>query len=168
MTTEIETLQRMFDEIAEREGAPQLVFDEDGAAAAAFGDGMLLFVQCRPEAPDVVLTAPLGRVPAERAGAVFGRLLAANFYWAGARGATLALQEESGEVVVQFREGLEGLSAERLQAVLEGFLAVASDWKTTLAETVEAADGGEEDDDAAAAEDVAAEAAADAALLIEP
>ena len=167
MTTEIETLQRMFDEIAEREGAPRLELDEDGAAAAAFGDGMLLFVQCRPEAPDVVLTAPLGRVPAERAGEVFGRLLAANFYWAGARGATLALQEESGEVVVQFREGLEGLSADRLQAVLEGFLAVASEWKETLAETVEAAGGGEEDD-AAAAEDVAAEAAADAALLIEP
>ena len=167
MTTEIETLQRLFDEIAEREGAPRLEFDDDGAAAAAFGDGMLLFVQCRPEAPDVVLTVPLGRVPAERAGEVFGRLLAANFYWAGARGATLALQEESGEVVVQFREGLEGLSSERLQSVLEGFLAVASDWRTTLAETVEAAGGGEEDDDAAA-EDVAAEAAADAALLIEP
>ena len=167
MTTEIETLQRLFDEIAEREGAPRLEFDDDGAAAAAFGDGMLLFVQCRPEAPDVVLTAPLGRVPAECAGEVFGRLLAANFYWAGASGATLALQEESGEVVVQFREGLEGLSADRLQAVLEGFLAVASEWKETLAETVEAA-GGEEDDDAAAAEDVAAEAEADAALLIEP
>ena len=167
MTTEIETLQRLFDEIAEREGAPRLELDEDGAAAAAFGDGMLLFVQCRPEAPDVVLTVPLGRVPAERAGEVFGKLLAANFYWAGARGATLALQEESGEVVVQFREGLEGLSSERLQSVLEGFLAVASDWRTTLAETVEAAGGGEEDDDAAA-EDVAAEAAADAALLIEP
>ena len=34
MTKETETLQRLFDEIAEREGAPQLVFDEDGAAAA--------------------------------------------------------------------------------------------------------------------------------------
>ena len=168
MTTEIETLQRLFDEIAEREGAPRLEFDDDGAAAAAFGDGMLLFVQCRPVEPDVVLTAPLGRVPAERAGEVFGKLLAANFYWAGARGATLALQEESGEVVVQFREGLEGLSADRLQAVLEGFLAVASEWKETLAETVEAAGGGEEDEDAAEAEDVAAEAEADAALLIEP
>ena len=42
-------------------------------------------------------------------------------------------------MVVQFREGLEGLSSERLQSVLEGFLAVASDWRTTLAETVEAA-----------------------------
>ena len=35
MTKETETLQRLFDEIAEREAAPRLEFDDDGAAAAA-------------------------------------------------------------------------------------------------------------------------------------
>ena len=52
MTTEIETLQRMFDEIAEREGAPRLELDEDGAAAAA-NIGQLAIVDDGPDAKTV-------------------------------------------------------------------------------------------------------------------
>lgn len=140
MENDKELLQKMFDEIAEREGTPRIDLSEDDAAALPFGDGMLLHVQYRDKIPEVDFTVPLGSVPREKRAYVFEQLLEANFYWIGTRGATLAYHADMEQVVLQYQEGTAHLTAERLQGVLEGFLAVAIEWKAKLAEIVEKAD----------------------------
>lgn len=141
MTGDKESVQIMFDEIAERTGIPRVDLSEEDSAALPFGeDGMLLHVQYRREIPAVVFTAPLGGVPQGKKTFVFERLLEANVYWLGARGATLGYHADLEQVVLQFQEGASHLTSERLQNVLEGFVSVAIEWKSTLAKIEEEAD----------------------------
>lgn len=145
MTGDKESVQMMFDEIAERTGMPRVDLSQDDSAVLPFGDEMLLHVQYRKEIPEVVFTVPLGRVPQSKKAEVYERLLAANFYWIQTQGATLGYQGELGAVVLQYQEGTDALTSERLQSVLEGFLSVAIKWKGLLAEFVDEAEGGDDE-----------------------
>ncbi len=139
MTDDKELVQKMFDEVTGRTGIPRIDLSEADSAALPFGDGMLLHVQYRKEIPEVVFTVPLGTVPQEKRAQVFERLLEANFYWIGTRGATLSYHADIEQVVLQYQEGVTHLSPDRLQSVMEGFLAVAIEWKGTLAKMLEEA-----------------------------
>jgi len=137
MTSDKELLQKMFDEMTGDAGLPRIDLSEADSAALPFGDGMILHVQYRESIPEVVFTVPLGSVPQEKKAFVYERLLEANFYWIGGKGATLAYNADLEQVVLQYPEGLAHLTKERLQNVLEGFLAVATEWKSTLAEILD-------------------------------
>ena len=141
-------VQKAFDEVANRTGMPRIEFSGDNSAALPFGEGMLLHVHYRAEIPEVDFTVPLGSVPRPKKAAVYERLLSANFYWVGTHGATLSDQDDLDEVILQFREDTANLTPERLQRVLEGFLAVAIEWKGKLAQMIARADGEDADDDA--------------------
>ena len=146
MENDKELVQKMFDEVSARTGMPRIDLSDDNSAALPFGEGMLLHVQYRGEIPEVDFTVPIGSVPRRKKASVYERLLSANFYWVGTHGATLSYQEDLDEVIIQFREDTANLSAERLQAVMEGFLSVAMKWKEKLAKIIEGAE--EEDEDA--------------------
>ena len=148
MTDNKEFVQRMFDEISEREGMPRVDLSEDDSAALPFGEEMLLLVQYRGEIPEIDFTVPIGSVPEERKADVYERLLASNFYWIETCGATLAYQGDIDQVVLQFQEPVQTLTAERLQSVLEGFLAVATRWKESLEALVAGGEGEEMADSA--------------------
>ena len=139
MTDDKELVQKMFDEVTGRTGIPRIDLSEADSAALPFGEGMLLHVQYRKAIPEVVFTVPLGTVPQEKRAQVFERLLEANFYWIGTRGATLSYHADIEQVVLQYQEVVTHLTPDRLQSVLEGFLAVAIEWKETLAKLLEEA-----------------------------
>ena len=148
-----EFVQKLFDEVSAHTGMPRIVLTEDNSAALPFGDGMLLHIQYRAEIPEVDFTVPIGSVPENKKASVYELLLSANFYWVGTHGATLSYHGDLDEVIIQFREDTANLSAERLQRVMEGFLAVAIKWKEKLANMIESAD---EDDDSSTDHDLAA------------
>jgi hypothetical protein len=133
-------VQKTFDEVSARTGMPRIELADDDSAALPFGEGMLLYVHYRGEMPEVDFTVPIGSVPAMKKASVYERLLSANFYWVGTHGATLSYQCDLDEVIIQYREDAHNLNAERLQSVLEGFLAVAMKWKEKLAKMIEEAD----------------------------
>ena len=147
MKNDKELVQKMFDEVSDRTGMPKIDLADDNSAALPFGEGMLLHVHYRAEIPEVDFTVPLGSVPKERKASVYEQLLSANFYWADTHGATLSYQGDLEEVIIQFREDTANLTPERLQGVLEGFLAVAIEWKGRLAKMVEGADDADDDSD---------------------
>ena len=144
MENDKEHVQKLFDEVSEHTGMPEIDLSEDDSAALPFGDGMLLHIHYRPEIPEVDFIVPIGSVPEKKKAAVYERLLSANFYWVGTHGATLSYQGDLDEVIIQFREDTAHLDAVRLQRVMEGFLSVAIEWKEKLAKMIESAD--EEDD----------------------
>lgn len=145
MENKIEMVQKLFDEVSARTGMPRVDFTRDNSAALPFGEGMLLYLHFREEIPEIDFTVPLGGVPRNKRAAVYESLLAANFYWVGANGATLSYNDSLEEVIIQFREDTTHLTPERLQGVLEGFLAVSIKWREKLAKLI--ATSGEEDDD---------------------
>ena len=122
MTTEIETLQRMFDEIAEREGAPRLELDEDGAAAAA-NIGQLAIVDDGPDAKTVG--------SAGRSGVGFLKRLFN----------TEASRKVNAEVVADFKRAMVRAYGERIAVgidIRDGYPAIKG-WKELSGETAEAA-----------------------------
>ena len=147
MENDKEKVQKLFDEVSASTGMPKIDLSEDNSAALPFGEGMLLHVHYRAEIPEVDFTVPIGSVPKKKKAAVYERLLSANFYWVGTHGATLSYQGDLDEVIIQFREDTANLTAGRLQAVMEGFLSVAMEWKEKLAKIIEGADEEEELDD---------------------
>lgn len=86
-----------------------------------------------PEAGDVLLFAVLGAPPAHRQSDIYRLLLEANNLWSGTSGATLGLQQDTGNVVMATRLPVEGLLAEQLAGILETFLDTALFWKATVA-----------------------------------
>ena len=67
---------------------------------------------------------------------MYGALLASNFYWAETHGATLALEPETEQILLQYQENALTLTKERLQKTMEGFLSVAEEWKDRLDELI--------------------------------
>jgi len=135
-----EQIQAMLDEISSAEGTPRFDLSEDDGCTVPFGDGMMVRVQLRPQIPELDFTVPLGSVPEEKRAGVYGALLASNFYWAETRGATLALEPESGQIVLQYEENALSLTEERLKKTMEGFFTVAEEWKARLGELVDEAE----------------------------
>lgn len=148
MENDKEIVQKLFDEVSAHTGMPKIDLADDNSAALPFGEGMLLHIHYRAEIPEVDFTVPVGSVPAKKKAAVYEQLLAANFYWVGTSGATLSYQEELDEVIIQYREDTENLTATRLQRVMEGFLSVAMKWKARLAKMIEDADDDDRSHDA--------------------
>ena len=112
-------IQAMLDEISASAGTPRFDLSEDDGCTASFGEGMMVRVQLRPHIPELDFTVPLGSVPEEKRAAVYGALLASNFYWAETHGATLALEPETEEDVLlqvdNWRELLNGLRAAEVE-----------------------------------------------------
>ena len=131
-----EQIQAMLDEISSAEGTPRFDLSEDDGCTASFGEGMMVRVQLRPHIPELDFTVPLGSVPEERRAAVYGALLASNFYWAETHGATLALEPETEQILLQYQENALTLTKERLQKTMEGFFSVAEEWKDRLDELI--------------------------------
>lgn len=86
-----------------------------------------------PEAGDMLLFAVLGAPPAHRQPDVHRLLLEANNLWVGTSGATLGLQQDTGNVVMATRLPMEGMTPEQLAGILETFLDTALFWKATVA-----------------------------------
>ena len=144
-----EQIQAMLDEISSAEGTPRFDLSEDDGCTVPFGDGMMVRVQLRPQIPELDFTVPLGSVPEEKRADVYGALLASNFYWTATHGATLAMEPETEQILLQYQENALTLTKERLQKTMEGFCTVAEEWKDRLSElvgeSVEA--GGDEEND---------------------
>ena len=86
-----------------------------------------------PQAGDVVLFAVLGAPPAHRQPDVHRLLLEANNLWSGTSGATLGVQQDTGNVVMATRLPVEGMTPEQFAGVIETFLDTALFWKATVA-----------------------------------
>jgi len=73
--------------------------------------------------------ANLGRPAAKRAETVHQTLLEANHMWVGTGGATLGLQQATGNIIMAGQTSMEDLSPESLARLLNTFADIASRWK---------------------------------------
>ena len=96
---DVERYALLLKELGEAVRIPDLAADETGYAGLDI-DGMLVQLQLNPHTGIVTLFTQLGKVPDEHRAAVNERLLDANLFWQGTRGATIGADIESHEIVI--------------------------------------------------------------------
>ena len=89
---------------------------------------------------DVVYFSDLGAPAGPRVPEVYKVLLQANNLWAGTGGATLGLQQDTGNIILAGRMDLDGLSAEGLAQLLDAFADTALFWKKFVADELPSGD----------------------------
>ncbi len=117
-----------------QEAGITLALNEAGTASLVFESGLALNLEHDPQADALHCYVVLGQVPADpmRRHDAFRRMLAANAFCRSTDGATLGLDEITGELLLSRRLELPRADTAWLRAVVESMAAVAADWQQRL------------------------------------
>jgi hypothetical protein len=128
-------------EMAAAMGIPELAFDADGTLTLDMDDRFLVTLGVDEAAAALILMAPILGTEGPKPKAFLEQALVGNFMWQGTLGATLAIDEASGVVVLHRRLPLDGLSLPDLEQAIEAFVNATEAW-TDLADSHAAGQGG--------------------------
>lgn len=113
--------------------AQPLRFDEHGCARLVFDGQLAIDFERDADAGLLQVYSVLGPLPAQGREALLLQLLQANLFGADTGGAALAVDADTGEVVLCRSAAAEGLAAPAFVQLVEQFVAVAEDWRERLA-----------------------------------
>ncbi len=113
--------------------AQPLRFDERGCARLVFDGQLAIDFERDADAGLLQVYSVLGPLPGQGREALLLQLLQANLFGADTAGAALAVDADTGEVVLCRSVAAEGLPAPAFVQLVEQFVAVAEDWKERLA-----------------------------------
>ncbi|MBW7899902.1 MAG: type III secretion system chaperone [Rhodocyclaceae bacterium] len=119
-----------------QESGTALTLGESGTAALAVDGGPTLHLEHDPAADLLHCYVVIGQAPGDdaRRGELFRQMLAANAFGRDTDGATLGLDEVSGELVLSRRLELARADTAWLRATFESMAAVATHWQTRQAD----------------------------------
>ena len=103
-----------------------------GGAAAVEIDGAVVVLQDAGEL--LLLRAEIGELPDEGRDALVASAMKANFLYQGTGGSTLALDPDSGRLVIQKYNWLERLDPESAFDMLEHFADTVAAWRRIVAD----------------------------------
>lgn len=106
--------------------------EDAGGAAAVEIDGAAVILQDAGEL--LLLRAEVGELPEEGGDALLASAMRANFLYQGTGGSTLALDPDTGRLVIQKYNWLERLDPETVFAMLERFADTTDAWRRILAD----------------------------------
>jgi len=134
----MDQFETLINELGAATGIEGLRPDEDGAVQLLFGDALPVFIQPDPEREYVSLYAVVGLVGETIRGPLMLELLSASLFGREANGATFAIEETMGQIVLQRQERLAGLTYAGFQRVLESFIEAAEAWMQRLSPEADA------------------------------
>lgn len=138
----VERFALLLRELGEAVHLPDLAADATGYAGLDVG-GTLVRLQLNPDSGIVTLFARLGRVPDQHRAAVNERLLDANLFWQGTRGATIGADIETHEIVIEKEADSRHLDGRGFIEAVDGFTGAAEAWRRYLADLVASLDAGD-------------------------
>lgn len=117
-----------------QETGVDLSLSEAGTASLIFESGPALNLEHDPQLDVLHCYVVLGQAPADpmRRHEVFRQMLAANAFGRDTDGATLGLDEVTGELLLSRRLELSRADTAWLRTTVESMAAVAADWQTRL------------------------------------
>lgn len=130
-------------EMAAAMGIPELALDADGTLTLDMDDRFLVTIGVDEPANALTLMAPLLGTEGPKPKALLEEALVGNFMWQGTLGATLAIDEETGTMVLHRRLPLDGLKLQELEQAIEQFVDATEAW-TGLADRHFGGSGGRE------------------------
>lgn len=129
-------------ELGEAVHLPDLVADETGYAGLDI-EGTRIQLQLNAQTGIVTLFARLGTVPDRHRPAVNERLLDANLFWQGTRGATIGADIETHEIVIEKEADGRHLDGRDFVEAVDGFSRAAEAWRRYLADLVASLEAGD-------------------------
>ena len=117
----------------------------DGSAHLISENGTVTFLEV-PETECVLMTAFLGKLPADDSSQLLRAMMCANFLFRGTRGGTLGLDESTGEFTVVRFDRLELLDGASYLERVHDFVAVMIKWREAVAGFIHGEDQVETDD----------------------
>jgi len=134
--------QRLLAELGETLKLDKLTLDEStDSCALLFDDKRLLEIEFEKDSGRLVLNCALGELPPGDAEPLLRELLVADLYWHRTRGATLGVDEHSGQVMLTQAQGVVELDRQAFEALVETFLNEADRWSSRIAAKPSSADG---------------------------
>ena len=133
---DVEKASLLLEEFAQSRGIDELEFGEDGDCALVDEHDRVTHVQIDAENGRVICLAALGAMPpaSECNPEILHDLLTANFCWDESCGATLAIEAQSGQVVIQHALPLEDANLDAFGQFVDDFLALTDYWEGRLAD----------------------------------
>ena len=129
-----EKAQQLVRHLAEATGLAHLALDAENGCALRVDESLDLEIDFGASASELRLSGVIGTYPPGLELAALRAIAGANLGWAGTGGGTLAANTERRQVVLQYREALDGLEPERFVRLIEGFLDTADAWRRILTE----------------------------------
>ena len=127
---------RLLEEFARSRGIEGLVFREDGDCALVDEEERVTHIQRDTENDRLICLAALGDLPPpdQCDPELLHALLAANFCWGGSLEATLAIEAQSGQVILQRSLPLADADADMFGRFVDAFIQTVLYWEEHLAE----------------------------------
>ena len=127
---------RLLEEFARSRGIAQLEFGEDGDCALVDDRDGVTHLQIDAENGRLICLAALGEMPSppECHPEILHDLLTANFCWGGSCGATLAIEAQSGQVVIQRSLPLAETDPGSFGRFVDEFFELTDYWEGRLAQ----------------------------------
>lgn len=105
--------------------------DDEGYCCLSF-DELTTHLQYDAEADEVLLFIRLGEIDDDEPTMLYEAMLAANLFWQGTGGATLALQPEDGMVYLNISRPMRVLDVRGFEKLLERFIEAAEHWQEQI------------------------------------
>ncbi len=122
-------LANVLTELGNRLGVGNIELDDNGGCLLAFDDDLLVDIEKAGDDPGFYLTATVGSVPSTGREAIFNELLEANLQGRGTGRASLALDGDLDEIVLNRYIDRDDIDLETLEQELEAFLKLLETWK---------------------------------------
>ena len=106
--------------------------EEDNSCVLLFDGNLALTIEYDESMERLVFSVYLEQLPGESAERLLRELLAANFYWIGAGGATLCLEDTTGAIILLYASRIPELDDARFERIVENLLATAERWRERI------------------------------------
>jgi hypothetical protein len=106
--------------------------EEDNSCVLLFDKDLALTIEYDEPTERLVFSVYLEQLPGEAADQLLRELLAANFYWIGANGATLCLEGTTGSILLLYASRVAELDDARFERIVENMLDTAERWRERI------------------------------------
>jgi hypothetical protein len=119
-------------------GIPDLQFEEeDHTCALQFSEDMTIHLTFEEEGKKLIIHSLVGTLPPENSSEIVEQLLEANLFWVSTRGATIALDRESKQVIIAnafspYDANGSLLSGESLAKIMVDLAEINLEWRKML------------------------------------
>lgn len=113
----------------------QISLDKDGGCSIEWDKNVVMVVDSQEESPVFHISSPVMEIPAtgtEDLLELFTRALSLNMFTQQTRGTTIAMAEETGQIMLCFMQEKDTCDAHKFSAILEGFYETVQDIRQKL------------------------------------
>lgn len=128
---ELSAMNSLLSQFGQRIGLPDLALDDSGYCCIGFDD---VFVNVETSGDRLCLYAWIGTLDEAARTRHASDLLDANFLFKGTQGATLGVDQESGDALLALQLPASTLTVDTLEASVENFVNTVERWQKRLTE----------------------------------